>query len=99
MDPYHIDEKVVQHIAKLACLELDSQEEPEFVKELNNVLGYMKRLNSADTEKLEATFQTFPSTNMVREDSVTPSLTLEQTLQNAPDREGEYFKMPPILEA
>lgn len=99
MDPYVVDESVVKHIAKLASLDLEPGDESKFVHELNDVLSYMKRLNSAKTENLEATFQTFPSANVVREDVALPSLTPEAVLQNAPDREKNYFKMPPILES
>lgn len=94
---YSVTPDVVRHIGQLAALELDAASETRFVNELNRILDYMKQLNALDTDGIEATFQTFPNVNVMREDRVTPSLSQEAVLQNAPEKEGSSFKVPPIL--
>lgn len=98
MDPYSVGPSLVKHLAKLAALELDPSEEAHFMEELNRILSHMKQLKTLDTDNLEATFQTFPSTNVTRKDEIADSLSLPRVLQNAPEKEGAFFKMPPILE-
>lgn len=98
MDPYRVDSEKIHHLAALASLEFSPEEEKHFAEELNRILSHIRVLQKVNTEKIEAAFQTFPSTNVTRDDTVEPSLSLEQVLQNAPDRERVFFKMPPILE-
>jgi len=98
-DPYSITPEMVLHISKLASLELDETEKSHFAEELNAILGHMKQLKNLDTEHLEATFQTFPAVNVLRKDVPEPSLSTAEVLQNAPEKDGPFFKMPPILES
>lgn len=88
----------VQHVAGLAALEFSQEEEQQLARELNRVLDYMKVLREVNTEGIEATFQVIPLVNCFREDQVDPSLSVAEVLKNAPEAQGDYVKMVPILE-
>ncbi len=63
----------VLHIAKLARLELTSEEVNKMTKELSSILGYIEMLNEVDTSTVEPTAQVTGITNALREDTVIPS--------------------------
>ena len=88
----------VEHVAKLARLELSESEKDEFTRELNEILDFVTKLNELDTTGIEPTAHAIPVTNVFRPDAVTPSLDPEVTLSNAPDRIGDFFKVPKSIE-
>jgi aspartyl-tRNA(Asn)/glutamyl-tRNA(Gln) amidotransferase subunit C len=87
----------VEHIAHLCRIELREGDSEKFSKQLEEIIGYVNKMQSLNTEGIDPTFLTAPLFNVLRKDEVKPSLTLEQVLLNAPDREDNYFKMPRIL--
>ncbi|MCL5774133.1 MAG: Asp-tRNA(Asn)/Glu-tRNA(Gln) amidotransferase subunit GatC [Firmicutes bacterium] len=93
-----IDKKVVEHVAGLACLELDEEEKNRMTYQLNSILDYITVLQPIDTSGIEATFQVLPVNNVFREDESLPSLPAEEVLANSPGRENDLFKMPKIME-
>lgn len=90
----------VSHIAELAKLELTEQEIERMTEQLSAILEYAERLNQLDTEAIAPTASVIPNQNVMRPDVVTPSLTREQVLQNAPDTDDnrEFFRVRAILE-
>jgi aspartyl-tRNA(Asn)/glutamyl-tRNA(Gln) amidotransferase subunit C len=58
----------------------------------------MDKLNMLDTEGIEPTSHAIPVECLLRKDSVKDSLEIESSLQNAPERKGNFFKVPPIIE-
>lgn len=93
-----ITKEDVEHVAKLARLEVSEDEKAEFAKDLSSILEYIDKLNQAGTEGVEPTAHILPIHNVFREDIVKPSLPIEEALMNAPDREERYIKVPAILE-
>lgn len=93
-----ISPKDVEHVAKLARLELSEPEKEQFTEQLNAILKYAEKLNSLDTENVEPTSHVLPITNVMREDVQRPSLPIEKVLLNAPDEEDGQFKVPAVLE-
>ncbi|MBI2266089.1 MAG: Asp-tRNA(Asn)/Glu-tRNA(Gln) amidotransferase subunit GatC [Armatimonadetes bacterium] len=94
-----LDKAKIRHVAALAGLQLTDEEEERLTSEMNQILQYFRKLSELDTEEIPATFQVMPVSNVFREDEPCASLTLEETLSNAPHRQGEYFQMPRILES
>jgi aspartyl-tRNA(Asn)/glutamyl-tRNA(Gln) amidotransferase subunit C len=94
----NITQQEVEHVAKLARLELSKTEKETYAKQLSQILTYMQTLNRYETTGIEPTATVLGETNVVREDTVGPSLTVDQALANAPEREGGYFKVPKIIE-
>lgn len=93
-----INAKDVQHVARLARLNLTPEEESMFTEQLNAILQYAEKLNELDTEGVEPTTHVLPLRNVMREDEVRESLTIEKVLLNAPDEEDGQFKVPAVLE-
>lgn len=85
----------VKHVAKLANLPLTSEEEEKYSEQLSQILDYMEQLNQVDTSNVEPTFNVSGQNNVMREDETEPSLSQEEALQNAPNKEDG----PPVGEA
>ena len=93
-----IGEAEVRKVAKLARLELNETEVEEFAGQLSAILEYMEKMNELDTTRVEPLAHCLPITNVFREDSVKESIGVEKALANAPQRDGEFFKVPKILD-
>jgi aspartyl-tRNA(Asn)/glutamyl-tRNA(Gln) amidotransferase subunit C len=87
----------VEHIAKLARLNLSPAEIEKFTHELTVILSYIDQLQSVDTEGVEPQNQFIKAENVFREDKVEDSLPREEALKNAPDRDLEYFRVPKVI--
>lgn len=94
-----LSEEEVRRVARLARLELDDDEVALFARQLGAILEAFRRLQEVDTEGVDPTFYPLPLQNVLREDEVRPSMPREKVLANAPEREGDYFKVPRIVEA
>lgn len=88
----------VEHVARLARLELTVEEKERMRAQLDSILSYIDTLNELDTSAVEPTSHVLPMTNVFRKDEVTPSLVQEAVLANAPDRHDLFFRVPRILE-
>ncbi|MWV47299.1 Asp-tRNA(Asn)/Glu-tRNA(Gln) amidotransferase subunit GatC [Paenibacillus sp. HJL G12] len=93
-----ITNKDVQHVAKLARLNLSTEEEQMFTEQLNAILQYAEKLNELDTDGVEPTTHVLPVSNVMREDVERESLPIEKVMANAPDEEDGQFKVPAVLE-
>lgn len=93
-----IGEEEVRRVARLARLELDEEELARFTRQLGAILEAFRRLQEVDTEGVDPTFYPLPLHNVMRDDRVRPSLPVDKVLANAPEREGDYFKVPRIIE-
>jgi aspartyl-tRNA(Asn)/glutamyl-tRNA(Gln) amidotransferase subunit C len=90
--------KDVQHVAKLARLQLSPEEEATFTEQMNAILRYAEKLNELDTENVKPTTHVLQVSNVMRDDVVKESLSQEEALLNAPDHEDGHFKVPAVLE-
>jgi len=88
----------VEHIAKLARLRLTEEEKHRFQKELGKIIEYFDQLKKLDTDGVPPTTHVVPLENVLREDKVTTTLPVEEALANAPDRKGNYFRVPKVVE-
>jgi len=93
-----IDEAQVRKVAKLSRLELSDAEVEEFTGQLSAILEYVEKMNELDTEGVEPLAHCLAIGNVLREDRVRESLGTEAALANAPQRDGEFFKVPKILD-
>lgn len=93
-----IDRAAVDHIARLARLDLSDAERSRMETELAQILGHAERIQSLDLDEVEPTSHSIPLRNVTRPDEVRPSLTQEEALQNAPESEDGRFKVPRIIE-
>jgi aspartyl-tRNA(Asn)/glutamyl-tRNA(Gln) amidotransferase subunit C len=90
--------KDVEHVARLARLELSEGEKEAMTRQLGAILGYAESLNALDVKGVEPTAHVLPLKNVLRPDVPEASLPREQALANAPDAAKGCFRVPKILE-
>jgi aspartyl-tRNA(Asn)/glutamyl-tRNA(Gln) amidotransferase subunit C len=93
-----IDHTTVDKIAHLARLEFDNQGKAQIVKDMNNMLGFIDKLNELDTSNVEPLIYMSDEVNVLREDDVIVEITQEEALKNAPKHDSDYFKVPKVIE-
>jgi len=92
-----IEKKDVEYVAKLAKLELSEEQKGLFLKQLNDILSYFKKLNELDTEQVEPTFHISISSSPFHEDILKPSLPQKVVMDLTQNKQDGYFKVPKIL--
>lgn len=88
----------VEHVARLARLELTPDEKVLFSGQMAAILGYVEKLKQLDTAGIVPTSHAVPMENSFRADSAQPSIGLEKALANAPERTGTFFAVPKVIE-
>ncbi len=88
----------VSHVARLSRLALSSAEEDRLGEQLGNILGFIKQLDRLDTRDVVPTSHAVEMGTPFRDDAVQPFGDKEALLANAPDREGDFFRVPRIIE-
>lgn len=88
--------KEVEHVARLARLNLSADEKKLMAGQLSTILDTARRIQELDTEDVEPTSHVIDLPAMMREDLVQTSLPLKRVLQNAPRRHDDFFRVPSI---
>ncbi len=93
-----ISKEIAMHVAELSRLEFKEDELEKFTAQLGNILGYMEKLNELDTSHIEPTFNVLGLSTPLRDDVVKPCLSLNEALENAPQKEESFFAVPKFIE-
>lgn len=93
-----ITKEQVQHVAKLARLNLTEDEQVELTKDLENIIEFSDKLNELNIENIKPTAHVIPIENVFRKDEARPSLERDELLKNAPQKEDGCFFVPKIVE-
>lgn len=88
----------VRWVAHLARLEVTPEEAAEFARDLSAIVAYVDQLQRVDTEGVEPLAHPFELRNVFRPDEPAPSLTVDRALANAPQRKGDFFAVPAVLD-
>ena len=88
----------VEHIAKLARLELTDDEIHRYREQLSAILDHVARLQKLDTASIQPMSGVFSSGSHLRADESRPGLTPEALLRTAAQTEQAQFKIPPVFE-
>jgi aspartyl-tRNA(Asn)/glutamyl-tRNA(Gln) amidotransferase subunit C len=96
----------VKHVAELANLELTPEELPRMAKDLNAVLGYIAQMSELDTSEVEPMAQVgavlglaqAESGESLRADAVKESVERKAVMEEAPESDGRFFKVPKVIE-
>ncbi len=88
--------KDVEHVAKLARLELSDAEKELYTKQLGDVLKYVEQMNEVDTSDVKPMTQVVDFCNVMREDVPNLEISKEALMSNAPEEENGFFKVPKI---
>lgn len=93
-----LDPATIRRIAKLARIRVEEGDIPRLQGELTGIMGWIAQLDEVDVSGIEpltgAALQSLP----LREDRVTDGGQADQVLRNAPDRMGDYFTVPKVVE-
>ena len=92
-----IDRGRVEHVAGLARIALTDDELDRFTGQLQVVLGAIEQLKDVDTSDIPPSASVLPLENVMRDDEPRPSLPVEVALGQAPDREGDFFRVQASL--
>ncbi|MCS6813427.1 MAG: Asp-tRNA(Asn)/Glu-tRNA(Gln) amidotransferase subunit GatC [Cyanobacteria bacterium] len=92
-----IDRDQVRKVAHLARLQLTEAEEAEFTVQLNSILDYFQQLAEVDTTDVPPTFRAVDVSNVMRPDVLVTDVDREALLNEAPDRDGDFFRVPKIV--
>ena len=93
-----ISAEQVAHLANLARIDLSPEEIESLTTELAQIVEAVAKVQEVAGPEVPATSHPMPLTNVFRQDEVRPSLTVDQALSGAPDREGDRFKVASILD-
>ena len=93
-----ITREQIEHVAKLARLELTEAEKEMFTGQMDAILAYVDKLNELDTAGIIPTSHAVPMENAFRDDVVSESFSSDKALLNAPDRSGSFFRVPKVIE-
>jgi len=93
-----IDKDTVDKIAHLARLEFENEAAKDaMIKDMNNMLGFIDKLNELDTKDVEPLIYMSEEVNVLREDEVKVEITQQEALKNAPKKDSDYFKVPKVM--
>lgn len=87
----------IRYVAKLARIALTDEEIETFSAQLGDLLEHVNALRDLDIENVSATAQVIESRNVMREDALRPTLDRERVLEQAPQRQGPFFRVPRII--
>jgi aspartyl-tRNA(Asn)/glutamyl-tRNA(Gln) amidotransferase subunit C len=88
----------VAYVAHLARLEFKEEEIERFTSQLNNILLYIDKLSGVGTSEVEPLSSATQRSNAFREDAGKDSISVEESLANAPDARGGFFQVPRVIE-
>ena len=93
-----LDPATVRRIAKLARIRVEEDQLSQLQAELNGILGWIEQLNEVDVEGVEPLTGGAQMALRLRDDVVTDGGITEQVLANAPDRAGDFYAVPKVVE-
>jgi aspartyl-tRNA(Asn)/glutamyl-tRNA(Gln) amidotransferase subunit C len=93
-----ITEEIVDHIAHLARLEFEGEEKLSIIRDMENIVNFMDRLNELDTDHVEPLIFMSEEVNRLRDDVAQVTITQKEALQNAPKKDSDYFRIPKVLD-
>ena len=85
-------------MARLSRLALSDTELERMREQLSGILAYIDKLRALDTAGVEPTSHAVPLVNVMRDDATRPCLPPDEALANAPERSGQFFRVPKIIE-
>ena len=93
----NITDEMIDKLAGLAKLEYDQKSKEEIKKDLHRILGFISKLDELDTSKTEPLIFMTNEKNVLRKDESKNTITQDEALKNAPDKDSDYFKVKKVL--
>lgn len=92
-----LDRAQVHKVARLARLDLTPEEEEQYATQLSSILDYFEQLSELDTSNVPPTTRAIEISNITRPDELVPFPEREALLEEAPEQDGDFFRVPQIL--
>lgn len=92
-----VDVKTVDRIASLAKLEFNEEEKQEITQDMNRMLDFVDQLEKVDTEGVEPLIYMLEEETEIRKDQVQQTISQEDALKNAPEKDTDFIKVPKVL--
>lgn len=93
-----IDTALISRLEKLARLQLNAAEREKLAGDLQRILDMVDKLQELDTDGVEPLVYLNDETNTLREDEIAHQLTQTEALLNAPKHDGQFFRVPKVIE-
>lgn len=93
-----INRELLDKIAHLSRLEITEQDADKMLKDMTDIVSWVEKLKEVDTEGVEPLTTMSHEVNVFREDEVKEHLSHERALLHAPKKDGDYFRVPKVLE-
>lgn len=94
----NIDNETIAKMAHLARLDVNPNEQASLLKDMNNILHFMEKLNELDTSAVEPLIYLTDEINVFREDEVQTEVSPVDALKNAPKQDGTYFQVAKVID-
>jgi aspartyl-tRNA(Asn)/glutamyl-tRNA(Gln) amidotransferase subunit C len=92
-----IDDSMIEKISRLAYLEFGEEEREKIRKDLEQILTFVEKLNELDTEDVDPLVYLSENKDVLREDKAIRTISTEEALLNAPEKDGRFFKVPKVI--
>ncbi|MBO5398487.1 MAG: Asp-tRNA(Asn)/Glu-tRNA(Gln) amidotransferase subunit GatC [Clostridia bacterium] len=92
-----ISKEEVEHIAKLASLNLTEEEKERYANDMTEILEFANMINSVNTDEVNETIGANENYNVFRKDEIVQTVDKETLLQNAPSQEDGMFRIPKVI--
>ena len=92
-----INDALFEKLANLAKLKFDETEKLQIKNDLQNMIGFIEKMNDLDTSNVEPLLHMTANVNMWREDVITVSITNEEAMQNASNKNAPFFIVPKVI--
>lgn len=93
-----IHPEVLRRMAHLSRLEITEEQFPRLLEDFSSMVGFVQQLKEVDTTGVEPLTRMTQEINALRKDEVADELPVEQALLNAPKSDGNYFRVPKVIE-
>ena len=92
-----ITKDTVKHVAHLARIDLKPKDLEKLSQQLQEILGFIDKLKKVDAKDIVPTSHILPMNNVSRDDLPLESLSSDEALENAPQRQGNFFSVPKVI--
>lgn len=93
----NLDKATVEKLAHLARLEFSEKEKEEMLQDMNKIMAFVDKINEMDLEGVEPLIYLTEEENVLRKDEVKTTVTKDEALKNAPDKDTDYFRVPKVM--
>jgi aspartyl-tRNA(Asn)/glutamyl-tRNA(Gln) amidotransferase subunit C len=92
-----VNDALIDKLAHLARLKFEDSEKEEIKNDLQKMIAFVEKLNELDTTGVEPLLHMTDEINSLREDEIKGSISRDEALKNAPEQDGQFFKVPKVI--